>query len=123
MFVFPDAAKCVKAELEAVGFDATLQLNPEDLDGREIVHIKDIGGTEQSVFRTDRLTVDVYAQGRTAAKDLAEAVRAALLDRPLDTPHGVVDSVKVDVVPTKEEFPSATLVKFTAIYRAETRPI
>ena len=123
MFVFPDAAKCVKSALESANFDATLQLNPDDLDGREIVHIKDIGGTEQVVFRTDRLTVDVYAAGRTAAKDLAEAVRAALVDRPLDTPHGVVDSVQVEVVPTREEFPSPVLAKFSAIYRAETRPI
>lgn len=123
MYVFPDATKCVKKALEAAGLQARLQLNPEDLDGREVVHVQDGGGTEQSVFRTDKIIVDAYATGRTAAKDLAEAVRAALVGNPLETTDGVIDTVKVEVVPTKEEYPSPTLHKFTAIYRAESRPI
>lgn len=122
-YVFPDAVKCAKNALIADGFNATLQLNPEDLEGAEIVHIQDGGGTEQSVFRTDKILADVYATGRTAAKDLAEAVRVSLTKGPLETEDGVIDRVTVEVVPTKEEYPSPDVCKFVAIYRAESRPI
>jgi len=122
-YVFPDAVKCVKSALAADGFNATLQLSPEDLDGREVVHIQDGGGNEQSIFRTDKILVDVYATGRTATKDLAEAVRASLMKGPLDTADGVIDEVTVEMVPTKEDFPSQEICKFVAIYRAESRPI
>ncbi|TDU27100.1 hypothetical protein [Arthrobacter sp. JUb115] len=122
-YVFPDAVKCVKNALAADGFNATLKLNPEDLDGSEVVHIQDGGGNEQSIFRTDKILADVYATGRTSAKDLAEAVRASLTKGPLETADGVIDSVTVEMVPTKEDFPSPEICKFVAIYRAETRPI
>lgn len=123
MFVFPDAAKCIEHSLTVAGLEATLWLAPDALDGREIVHIQDGGGTEQSVFRTDRLIVDVYATGRTAAKDLAEAVKVALVDRSHESPEGVIDTVRVDVTPSMDPYPSETICKFTAIYRAESRPI
>ncbi|MGQ3382976.1 hypothetical protein [Glutamicibacter sp. TV12E] len=115
--------KCAKNALATGGFNATLQLNPEDLDGREVVHIQDGGGNEQSIFRTDKILVDVYATGRTAAKDLAEAVKASLMNGPLDTEDGVIDKVSVEMVPTKEDYPSPEICKFVAIYRAESRPI
>lgn len=123
MFVFPDAADCVDHALQAAGLNSTLWLGPEDLDGREVVHIQDAGGTEQSVFRTDRLIIDVYATGRPAAKDLAEAVKVALVGRPHESPGGVIDSVAVEVAASMEPFQSETVCKFTAIYRAESRPI
>lgn len=123
MFVFPDAAKCIKEALRAGGFETTLQLEPGSLDGREIVHVQDAGGTEQSVFRTDRLIIDFYATGRTAAKDLAEAVKVALVDRMHETPSGVIDTVRVESAPSMEPHPSETVRKFTAIFRAESRPI
>lgn len=123
MFVFPDASKCIEYALNAAGLHSKLWLAPEDFDGREIVHVQDAGGTEQSVFRTDRLIIDVYATGRSAAKDLAEAVKAALVGRPHSSPDGVIDKVTVDVTPSMEPFQSETVCKFNAIYRAESRPI
>jgi len=123
MYVFPDAPACIKEVLVGAGLNATLWLEAQDVDGRETVHVQDAGGTEQSIFRNDRIMIDVYATGRTAAKDLAEAVKVLLVDKPHDTSGGVIDNISVEVVPTMEQYPSDVVSKFNAIYRAESRPI
>lgn len=122
-YVFPDAAKCVKRVLDKAGFRARIWLSPEDVDGRETVHVQDMGGTEVSVFRTDRILFDCYAGSRDAARDLAETVKVLLVDRPHDTVDGDLDTLFVEVVPTFEPYPSDTVSKYNMILRAESRPI
>lgn len=122
-YVFPDAAKVVAGALVAAGVPAKGWLQPEDLSGRPVAHVQDMGGTQVSVFRTDRILVDVYETGRDAARKLAERVSQILVDKSHETEHGVIDRVTVEVVPTFEPYPSDIVAKYNAVYRAESRPI
>lgn len=122
-YEFPDPLSVVKSVLDGSGVRTTLWLQPADVDGRETVHVQDAGGTEASIFRTDRISVDVYAGSRKAARDLSERVKLLLVDRPHDTPFGLVDSVTVEVVPTQQQYQSDTTTQFNAIYRVESRPL
>ena len=74
-------------------------------------------------LRKKASAVSSRASGRPAAKNLAEAVKVALVGRPHESPGGVIDSVAVEVAASMEPFQSETVCKFTAIYRVETRPI
>lgn len=123
-YKFPDVPSAVQRVLKAEGLNCTMWLQPADVSGVvETVHVEDAGGSESSIFRTDRLSVDVYAGSRDKAKALAERVKNILTSSSHDTADGLLDRITVEVVPTQQPYQSDTTSLFNALYRVESRPI
>lgn len=86
-------------------------------------HIYSAGGTETGPLRFDRIVINSYAPGRDAAREQAEAVRAAITSGPHETTAGLLDSVDVEVVPHDILFQHDKVNQYQAIYRVHTRPL
>lgn len=80
-----------------------------------------VGGSQSGPFREDRVTVDVYAEGSSAANDVAQQVCTFLADSSHDTAAGLLDLVEVEVTPTEVPFMSDTVNLVSATYRVATR--
>lgn len=119
---YPDTEK---AFYELLGDLATVYLHlvygfEESLPA---LHCYQVGGSERSVFRVDRMVVDSFASGRDAAKALSAAAHARLMSGPHDTTHGLLDLVEVEVAPHGVPYASDTVSQVTAVYRVHTRPL
>lgn len=82
-----------------------------------------VGGDESGPFRQDRITVDFYAAGSTAANHGADQIRAFLTGQSHDAAAGLLDSVEVEVVPTEIPYMSDTVNVVSATYRVDTRAV
>jgi hypothetical protein len=79
------------------------------------------GGEQSGPFRSDRMGVDVYAEGSGVANDVAQAICAFLTDGPQDTTAGLLDQIEAEVVPTEIPYTSDTVNLVSATYRVATR--
>lgn len=119
---FPDTEKAVH---ELLGDLATVYLHLvyQFEESLPALHVYQVGGSERSVFRADRIVVDAFAAGRDAAKSLASAAHSRLTSGPHNTTHGDLDLVEVEVAPHGVPYASDTVNQFTAVYRVHTRPL
>ena len=115
---FPDVERAV---VEVLGDTASLWL-PVDFPVPAI-HVYSVGGREDGVLRTDRIVVDCYAPGRDGAKSASEAVRALLIPGPHHTSEGLLDNVEAEVLPHLLPYASESVVRYTATYRVDVRPL
>lgn len=120
---FPDTEKALKELLEPFGATYLhLVYGWEEL-GLPAFHIYQVGGNQALVFRSDRIVVHSYAEGRDAAKQAASQAHELLVPGPHGTSHGLIDSIDVESVPHLMPYTSDTVNLFGAIYRVNTRPL
>ena len=119
-YEFPDTERAL---VEVLGETATLWLPADFGDNLPMRHVYSVGGRDEGVLRTDRLVVDVYAVGRSAAKAGAEEVRSILTDGPHFTTEGLLDRITVEVGPHLLPYASERIVRYTATYRVDVRPV
>lgn len=122
MYEFPDVEKALQ-ELSLSVMDDVVLWAPADLHDRApIAHIQALPSTGQveDFMRTNRVQIDVYATGRTASRDYANDVRAALVG-PHGTAYGLLDDVYVEQEPHEQPYPHDTLTVYSATYRVDTR--
>lgn len=129
--VFPDVREClndlidgsihlgqpVRAvwHLQADAYGALLGPFP-------VVLIYTNGGTERSVDRVDRVTLECYAPGTQAVNTL-ESVKSFICGTDIETAHGFLDGITSDQVPEDVPYASETLNKATATFMVTSRPL
>ncbi|MGP5071664.1 hypothetical protein ACTXI0_04570 [Arthrobacter rhombi] len=79
------------------------------------------GGTPGYIDQTERITIEVYAEG-TLATTVAKAIRRQVCGEDVTAPSGYFDSIRSDQVPSDAPY-DATLNKATLILSAISRPI
>jgi len=125
-YTFPDA-RAAFYELAPRASDPApvpyFQLVVDFADGLPAALIYRVGGDESGPFRQDRINVDVYANGSTAANAVANQIRAFLTGTSHDTEAGLIDLVEVEVVPTEVPYMSDTVNQVSATYRVDTRAV
>lgn len=97
------------------------QLTIDFADHLPAALIYKVGGSESGPFREDRVNVDIYANGSTAANTIAEGVRAFLASTWHDADGILLDQVDVEVTPTEIPYMSDTVNLVSATYRVATR--
>lgn len=123
--MFPDAERAVLEIISRVHDDVVLR-PPIDRDERAqdggIVEIHSVPspGSVEDWERTDRVEVDVYAAGLTAARDLADEVRATLQGFQ-DTAEGLLDDVFVVTEPYEVPYPHDVVIQVRAVYGVVSR--
>ena len=129
--VFPDVRECLNDLIDGTTHLETIvrsvfHLQADDrgslLGPFPLVQVVATGGTESYVDRVDRVTLDCYAPGQQAVNTL-ESVKAFLRGTDIETPHGYLDEIRVDQVPTDIPYQSETLNKATATFLVTSRPI
>lgn len=122
-FLFPDVREAfyVLVPRAQDGLLPYYQLTIDFADNLPAALIYRVGGSESGPFREDRINVDIYANGSTAANQTAENVRAFLSDSWHDADGALLDSVAVEVVPTEIPYMSDTVNIVSATYRVATR--
>ena len=122
-YTFPNVRDAFYALIpQAVdGVTPYFQLTIDFADRLPAALIYRVGGSESGTFREDRIAVDVYANGSTAANEVAEQVRAFLADSWHEVDGALLDSVDVEVVPTEIPYMSDTVNVVSATYRVATR--
>lgn len=122
---FPDAEKALQ-EIALRSHDDVVLRGPIDRDERAanggIVEIHGIPspGSVEDWERTDRVEVDVYAAGLTAAKDLANSLRASFLGFQ-ETAEGLLDDVFVVTEPHEVPYPHDVVIQVRATYGVVSR--
>jgi hypothetical protein len=128
--VFPDARQCMTDLIDGqVHLDETVTAvwhlaadsytNP-DLWPLVLVYTGD--GTEGYVDRVDRVTLECYAPG-TRAVDTLESIKSLICGAGIDTPHGYLDSIAVDLVPKDTDLQSDILNRARATFLVTSRPL
>lgn len=118
---FPDTKRAVREVLKPFG-TTYLMLAPDYAEHLPGLHVYMVGGSENGPFRTDRITVECYAQGLTAADDLARRVHDFLTAGPLDAGgYGLIDRVSAETVPVDVPQPENWPAMTQAIYRVSVR--
>ncbi|HEY1176485.1 MAG TPA: hypothetical protein VGF17_10030 [Phytomonospora sp.] len=127
-FMFPDA-RAAFYELVPRAVDPApvpyFQLVVDFADNLPAALIYRVGGEESGPFRQDRINVDVYANGSTAANRVANEIRAFLAGQSHDfgDPAQLLDQVEVEVIPTEAPYMSDTVNVVSATYRVDTRAL
>ena len=122
-YVFPDVREAFFTLVPRAqdGLRPYYQLTIDFADFLPAALIYRVGGSQSGPFREDRITVDIYAEGSTAANDAAEQVRTFIADSWHDVDGILLDSVDVEVVPTEIPYQSDTVNLVSATYRVATR--
>lgn len=126
--LYPSARDAVFTLTDGVEFDgetvaAYYQLQVDFADRLPAALIYVTGGTEGYIDRVDRLTVEVYAPGEQALK-IAEDIRAAIVDEPLDIPGvGYIDDIHCDVTPHDVPYQNERINMAAATYLVTSRPL
>lgn len=123
-YVFPDVVAGVAEVLDDLGHVAYVLTENWQVGPMPLLHVYRVGGSVSGIERTDRVIVDVYAPGQSAAYAAAGDAQGRLDGRSHATTAGLLDSVATEVVPTatlSESTEALTLVRAT--YRVATRPL
>ena len=107
----------------AVGDDQAIV--DERFPGQVVLSIG--GGTSDQVQKSVRVTVNVFALGRTRAWQISNAVEEYLVDRfhyvPSHEEWGLIDTVKVESGAKDLPYASDQVSQVSATYRAVVRPL
>jgi hypothetical protein len=130
-YQFPNAAKIIAVIIDGhevavgeqtAGVTAALRLEATFDQHLPVARVRRTGGTEDGPLRTDRVAVDVYAVGTTAAQTIADELCAFLVGRDHDAGDlGSIDDVSVETVPTEVPYASERISQVTATYRVDSR--
>lgn len=122
-FTFPDVREVlfVLVPRAVDGLEPYYQLTIDFADHLPAALIYRVGGSQSGPFREDRMAIDVYAEGSSAANDVAQQVCAFLADSWHDVEGALLDSVEVEVTPTEIPYMSDTVNLVSATYRVATR--
>lgn len=127
IYAFPDTEMAVLELLtERVPEVETylhLPANYTDLLPVFAVRLLPSNGGEEDFLRTDRLEVNVYASGRTEARDLAGRARQVLLGAGLETSYGLLDHVYIETEPYEVPLGSDLFNNYSITIRADIRPL
>lgn len=117
-----DAKRGVREVLRPFG-KTYLQLTADyEAQGLPAFLVYRVGGSTSGIFREDRIVVETYADGTTAADQAARDVDEFLLDGPHDGgKYGLLDSIGTESVPTEVPQPDGFPCMVTATYRVSSR--
>lgn len=120
---YPDVIAGIRAALDALGL-TYLHLTV-DFASKQMPAflIYANGGSERFPFREDRVTVETYADGSTAARREAEKARELLTTSLIDVNGEPLDSIEVDTVPHEVPQYEGQPAMVTATYRVSTHAI
>lgn len=118
---FPDARRGVRALCEPFG--TTHFYLPDGWEGDlPAICVYRTGGTESGVMRDDRIQIETYAKGSTAANDVAMEIHEAIVGLPHDVEGiGLLDNIAALVIPDEVPYKSDDISLVTASYRVSTR--
>lgn len=118
---FPDARRGVRALCEPFGTTYGYLTDGWE-DHLPAILVYRTGGTEDGVLREDRIQIETYAEGSTAANDLAMEIHEAIVGVPHDVDGiGLLDNIAALVIPDEVPYESDTVTLVTASYRVSTR--
>lgn len=128
MSAYPPAREVLMELIDGNAFDgetvtAYLRLQPDFVQHLPAVLIYSLGGTETYLDRVDRVGVDVYADAGTQAVDVAEAIRASIVDQPHETSLGYVDNISAETTPVDVPYADPNVSQAQAVYRVTSRPL
>lgn len=139
MFFFPDTRVMVRAIIDTSGIGYSYTWLEYGFEQRVIdtdvpaMHVVQLGGSEDGMFREDRLQVQTYGHGSTQATRAARSLHELLVGRSHSIPappdpdvdggptEWLIDSVTVESVPIELPYQSDDLNLVSAIYRLATR--
>jgi hypothetical protein len=128
-FTYPDVRENVWRLVQTEQFAGEqgtpyFQMTPDFADELPAVQIILLTGVEGFLDRTDRVQIDVYAEGEKAAK-YAEAVKQRFVGAnvTIDPELGLLDVIVAEVVPHDVPYPSDRINVSSAVYRVTTRPM
>lgn len=120
---YPDARGSIRALLDDLG-QTYYNLTTDFAKSLPAFLIYATGGSERFPFREDRITVQAYAVGSTAANRAAEQARAALAGGPHDgLGDTLLDRIDVETVPVEVPQYEGQPAMVTATYRVQTRAL
>lgn len=124
-FTFPAVRDAIDLGLDGQTFASVLvttykHLTVDFADSLPAVQIIDFGGVEAFVERTDRIGIDVYAEGEKAGQ-VGEAIKSWLTGNH-DVGGITTDSVTVEITPHDVPYASDRVNLSSAVYRVTTRP-
>lgn len=125
-YTFPDAVAGMRnlAEVLSGKPDSSYAILPADFYNTKkypAFLVYRVGGNETSVFRTDRITIETWAQDLDDAQQQADQLRRKLVGVPHDTTAGLFDSVRVETEPTSIPQPDGFPAMVSATYQVDTR--
>ena len=122
-YTFPDVREALFTLVPRAmdGVKPYYQLTIDFADRLPAALIYRVGGEQSGPFRLDRVAIDVYAEGSSAANDVAQQVCSFLADSWHDADGALLDSVEVEVTPTEVPYMSDTVNLVSATYRVATR--
>ena len=89
---------------------------PADFTGKLIyVRVVNLGGPDDGITDSPRIDIDVFASGRTAARDAAEMIRTALRPR-LRVGSAIIDSVRTVTSPRELPWSNEKIKRYSATY-------
>lgn len=120
---FPDARRAVFEIVGASGLSTPYLWLTTGFDaGLPATQVRRVGGSQDGHLREDRIQLDTYGAGSTAAGQAADALHELLVDRSHFVPGvGLIDSVTVETVPTELPYQSDTVNLVSATYRLASR--
>ncbi len=121
LLTYPDAKRAIRELLNAYG-KTYLRLTADYQErGLPAFLVYRVGGSQADPFREDRITVETYALGATAADEAADEIHDFLTYGPHATSLGLLDAVLTETLPAEipqpDDFPNLV----SATYRVQTR--
>lgn len=124
---FPDVERALAETVSAVVPSAAVGTHlPADFtDNLPAVQIRVIPstGSPEPWQRTERVQIDVYALGRSEAKDLADSIQTGISRPAIGTSYGLLDDVYTDTEPYEAPVALDAITLYSAIFRVETRAL
>lgn len=118
---FPDVEVAV-LDLLAPTFPNNGTVTPADFTGLlPFVRVNRYGGTDDRFADAASVSVDVFSDHRTGARDGAEQIRQLFLAGPHAVAGAVLDRVTTASAPVEAPWDNAAIRRWTATYRVVVR--
>jgi len=78
-------------------------------------------GSPEPWERTERVQIDIYATGRSEAKDLADSIQTGISRPAIGTSYGLLDGVYTVTEPYEAPVAFDAITLYSAIFRVDTR--
>lgn len=122
---FPNTELALREVIAAGTSARTVSHLPEDMYADlpivQVIGLPTPAGVEP-FLRTDMVQIDVYAEGKTAAKALSDEIHY-LMQGYMKTSHGFLDDVYPSILPNEVPIEHDRANLYSATYSVDTRPL